>query len=76
MEKLFNDIITFIAHMNVYLKSAIIALLAIIDILLLKSFIKNLSNKDNRPKIKIVNILLFVIVSGIIILIGVYGFNN
>ena len=75
MEKIFNDIITFIAEMNIYLKSAIIALLAILDILLLKQFIKNLSNKDNKNKIKIVNILLFVIVSGIIILIGIYGFN-
>ena len=75
MEKFFNDIITFIAQMNPYLKSFIIALLAILDILILIKFIKNLSNKDNRPKIKLVNILLFVIVSGIIVLIGIYGFN-
>ena len=74
MEKFFNDVITFIAEMNVYLKSAIVALLAILDILLIMAFVKNLSNKDNKPKIKLVNILLFVIVSGILILIGMYGF--
>ena len=76
MEKFFNDIITFIAEMNVYLKSSILALLTILDVVILTAFIKNLSNKENRPKIKVVNILLFVIVSGIIILIGLYGFNN
>ena len=74
MEKLFNDIITFIAEMNIYLKSSILALLSILDICLIIAFVKNLSNKDNKPKIKLVNILLFVIVSGIIILIGMYGF--
>ena len=74
MEKFFNDIVTFIAEMNVYLKTAIVALLAIVDILLIRAFVKNLSNKDNKPKIKLVNILLFVIVSGIIVLIGMYGF--
>lgn len=74
MEKLFNDIVTFIAEMNIYLKGAIVALLTILDICLIIRFVKNLSNKDNKPKIKLVNILLFVIVSGIIILIGMYGF--
>lgn len=74
MEKLFNDIVTFIAEMNIYLKAAIVALLTILDICLIIRFVKNLSNKDNKPKIKLVNILLFVIVSGIIILIGMYGF--
>ena len=74
MEKFFNDIVTFIAQMDSYLKIAIVALLAIVDILLIRAFVKNLSNKDNKPKIKLVNILLFVIVSGILVLIGMYGF--
>ena len=74
MEKLFNDIVTFIAEMNIYLKSAIVGLLAILDICLIIAFVKNLSNKDNKPKIKLVNILLFVIISGILVLIGMYGF--
>lgn len=74
MEKFFNDIVTGIAQMNYYLKISIIALLAILDILLLISFIKTISNKSNKPKIKFVNVLLFIIISGIIVLFSIYGF--
>lgn len=74
MEKFFNDIITFIAEMNIYLKISLVALLAVLDLLILRAFVKNLANKDNKPKIKVVNVLLFVIVSGIIVLLSIYGF--
>lgn len=73
-EQLFNSIITFIATMDNALKISIIALLSILDILLLREFIKNIANKNNKPKIKFVNVLLFILVSGIIVLFGVYGF--
>ncbi len=74
MEKFFNDIVTGIATMNNVLKISIIALLAILDMLLIIAFMKNISNKSNKPKIKFVNVLLFIIVSAIIVLFSVYGF--
>ncbi len=74
MEKFFNDIITGIATMNNALKISIVALLAIFDMLIVIAFIKNISNKGNKPKIKFVNVLLFIIVSGIIVLFSIYGF--
>ena len=74
MEKFFNDIVTGIAQMNSALKISIVALLALIDILLLIAFVKNISNKNNKPKIKVVNVLLFIIISGIILLFSIYGF--
>ncbi len=74
MEKFFNDITTAIATMNIYLKISIIALLTILDIFILRAFISNIA-KGDKPKIKIVNILLFVIVSGLLVLICTYGFN-
>ncbi len=74
MEKFFNDIITGIATMNNALKITIVALLAIIDMFIVMEFIKNISNKSNKPKIKFVNVLLFIIVSGIILLFSIYGF--
>lgn len=74
MEKFFNDIVTAIATMNNALKISIIALLAILDMLIVIAFIKNISNKSDKPKIKFVNVLLFIIVSGIIVLFSIYGF--
>ncbi len=74
MDKFINDIITGIAQMNSVLKITIVALLSVIDMLILIAFIKNLSNKNNKPKIKVVNVLLFIIISGIIVLFSIYGF--
>lgn len=74
MNKFINDIITGIAQMNSVLKITIVALLSVIDMLILIAFIKNLSNKNNKPKIKVVNVLLFIIISGIIVLFSIYGF--
>ena len=75
MEKFFNDITTMIATMDTYLKISIIALLTILDIFILKAFISNLAKSNGKPKIKIVNVLLFVIVSALLVLIFAYGFN-
>ena len=73
MEKFFNDIQTFIAQMDSLLKLVIVVLLTVIDLLIIRSFVKS-TNKDKRPKIKIVNLLLFLICSGLLVLIAVYSF--
>lgn len=72
MDKFFNDIQTFISSMNIMLKISIIALLAILDLLILRDFFKS-AIKD-KLKIKIVNIILFVIISAMLILVAIYSF--
>ena len=74
MEKIFNDIVTFVYQMHDALKISLIALFSILELLLIRSFIKNLANKDNKPKIKILNIIFIVIITALIIFISVYGF--
>ena len=74
MEKIFNDIITFVYQMDIVLKISLIAMFSILELLLIRSFIKNLANKDNKPKIKILNIIFIVIMTALIIFISVYGF--
>ena len=72
MDKFFNDIQTFITTMDMGLRIAIIALLAVLDLLVLRNFFKT-AIKD-KIKIKVVNIILMVIISALLVLMAVYSF--
>lgn len=64
-----------IAEMNIYLKMSIIALLTVIDLLLVRAFVKDAANKD-KPKFKAITILLFVLVSAILVIFSIFGFKG
>lgn len=74
MEKFINDLITFVSQLDPILKVALVGIFALFDILILISFIKTFANKNNKLKIKIATVLLFVICTGIIVFLGVYSF--
>lgn len=72
MDKFFNDIQTFIGSMNIMLKIAIIALLAVLDLLVLRDFLK--ATFKEKLKIKIVDLILLVIISALLVLVAIYSF--
>ncbi len=73
MEELINNLITFVSQLDPILKIALIGLFAILDILVVISFVKSMG-KGDKIKIKIVTVLLFIICSGIIIFLSIYSF--
>ena len=72
MEKFFNDIQTFISTMDSVLKFAIMALLITLDMLVFKSFLRT-TNKD-KFKFKLIYPLLFVLITGLLVLFAIYTF--
>ena len=72
MEKFFNDIVTFIANLDIWLVIVLVALFAVLDLCIIRSMVKGLA-KD-KPKLKFVHVLLFVIISGMMVLVSIYGF--
>ncbi len=73
MEEFINNIITFVSQLDPILKIALIGLFTILDILIIINFVKKLG-KGDKLKLNIVNILLFIICSGILIFLSIYSF--
>ena len=72
MEKFFNHIITFIANIDTWLIIVMVAFCAILDLCIIRSMVKGLV-KD-KPRLRFISILLFVIISGVVVLLSIYGF--
>ena len=73
MQEFINNIITFVSQLDPILKVALVGLFAILDILILRSFIKTMG-KGDKVKIKVTTVLLFIICSGILIFLSIYSF--
>ncbi len=73
MEEFINNIITFVSQLDPILKVALVGLFAILDILIIISFVKAMG-KGDKIKIKVVTVLLFIICSGILIFLSIYSF--
>lgn len=76
MEKFYNDIVSFIVNLNVYLRMAIIAILVIFALLLLRNMVRTLTKQDKAIKIGFLPFILFVIIMALTVFIAYISVNS
>ena len=70
----FNTIKTEISRMSDLLYFAILALLCIVGCMLLINMIKNIAKNDDKIKIQLLPVIIFILILGIIVLFAVCRF--